>query len=205
MIRLPAYVGRVTGVPMEPRAAVALYDEANDCFTLYAGGGGAARHRSELALLAGVTEDRFRLVCGDVGGNFGTRNRVYPEFPLLLLAAKRLGQPVKWTADRSESMVSDLQGRDLVSDVELALDADGKFLAFRGVNTSNTGGYPVAYAPLSKGAGIATGPYYIPTAAMRLRGLHQHATDQPIPQCRTTRMRLCAGTLDRYRRTNNRH
>lgn len=171
VIRQPVYVGRVTGVPMEPRAATALYDETSDSYTLYAGGGGAARHHTELALLAGVPEDRFRVVCGDVGGNFGTRNRVYPEFPLLALAAKRLGRPVKWTAERSETMVSDLQGRDLISDVALALDKDGTFLAFQGTNTSNTGGYPVAYAPLAKGAGIATGPYFLPTAALRLRAV----------------------------------
>ena len=171
VIRQPVYVGRVTGVPMEPRAAIAQYDAASDSYTLYAGGGGAARHQSELALLAGVPIERFRLVCGDVGGNFGTRNRVYPEFPLLALAAKRLCRPVKWNADRSEAMVSDLQGRDLISDVELALDKEGRFLAFRGTNTSNTGGYPVAYAPLSKGAGIATGPYFFTTAALRLRAV----------------------------------
>ena len=171
VIRQPVYVGRVTGVPMEPRAALAAYDANADYYTLYAGGGGAWRHQEELADLCGVPVDRLRLVSGDVGGSFGTRNRVYPEFPLVLLAARLLDRPVKWTADRSETMVSDLQGRDLISDVSLALDADGQFLALRGINTSNTGSYPVSYAPLSKGAGIATGPYYFPTATLRLRAV----------------------------------
>lgn len=171
IVELAVHVGRVTGVPMEPRAALATYDKETDCYALYAGGGGALRHRSELALLAGVPDDRMRVVCGDVGGNYGTRNRVYPEFPLVLLAAKMLERPVKWTADRSECMLSDLQGRDLSSALSLALDKDGKFLAMRGCNISNTGGYPIAYAPLSKGAGISTGPYDIRPATLRLKAV----------------------------------
>jgi carbon-monoxide dehydrogenase large subunit len=195
VIRQPVYVGRVTGVPMEPRAAVAAYDADSDYYTLYAGGGGAWRHQGELALLCGVPEDRFRLVSGDVGGSFGTRNRVYPEFPLLLLATRRLGRPVKWTATRSETMISDLQGRDLVSDVSLALDDSGKFLALRGVNTSNTGGYPVAYAPLSKGAGIATGPYLFPTAAMQLRAVFTNTP--PTNPYRSAGRPECVHALER--------
>ena len=171
IIDLAVHVGRVTGVPMEPRAALATYDKETDSYALFAGGGGALRHRSELALLAGVPDERMRVVCGDVGGNYGTRNRVYPEFPLVLLAAKQLNRPVKWTADRSECMLSDLQGRDLSSALSLALDKDGKFLAMRGCNTSNTGGYTVAFAPLSKGAGISTGPYDIRPASLRLKAV----------------------------------
>ncbi|MBT5455950.1 MAG: molybdopterin-dependent oxidoreductase, partial [Rhodospirillaceae bacterium] len=171
VIHHPVYVARVTGIPMEPRAALATYDPEQDYYTLYAGGGGAWRHQTELALLCGVPEDRFRLVSGDVGGSYGTRNRVYPEFPLVLLAARLLDRSVKWTAERSETMVSDLQGRDLISDLSLALDENGKFLALRGINTSNTGSYPVSYATLSKGAGIATGPYYFPTGTLRLRAV----------------------------------
>lgn len=171
IVDLAVHVGRVTGVPMEPRAALATYDKKTDSYALYAGCGGALRHRSELALLAGVPEDRMRVVCGDVGGNYGTRNRVYPEFPLVLLAAKQLNRPVKWTADRSECMLSDLQGRDLSSALSLALDKDGNFLAMRCCNTSNTGGYTVAFAPLSKGAGIATGPYDIRPATLRLKAV----------------------------------
>ncbi len=171
IVDLAVHVGRVTGVPMEPRAALATYDKETDSYALFAGGGGALRHRSELALLAGVPDDRMRVVCGDVGGNYGTRNRVYPEFPLVLLAAKMLDRPVKWTADRGECMLSDLQGRDLSSALSLALDKDGKFLAMRGCNTSNTGGYTVAFAPLSKGAGIATGPYDIRPATLRLKAV----------------------------------
>ncbi|MBK17802.1 MAG: carbon monoxide dehydrogenase [Rhodospirillaceae bacterium] len=171
VVDLAVHVARVTGVPMEPRAALATYDKEQDSYALYAGGGGALRHRTELAKLAGVPDERMRVICGDVGGNYGTRNRVYPEFPLVLLAAKILGRPVKWTADRTECMLSDLQGRDLTSALSLALDKEGRFLALRGQNTSNTGGYTVAYAPLSKGAGIATGPYDIQPATLRLKAV----------------------------------
>lgn len=171
VINLAVNIGRVTGVPMEPRAALATYDQNTDSYALYAGGGGALRHRSELALLVGVPDDRMRVVCGDVGGNFGTRNRVYPEFPLVLYAAKMLNRPIKWTAERSECMLSDLQGRDLISELSLALNSDGCFLGLRGTNTSNAGGYTVSFAPLAKGAGIFTGPYDIRPATLRLKAV----------------------------------
>lgn len=168
VVDLTVNVGRVTGVPMEPRSGLAIYDDETDSYSLYSGGGGALRHRKELALLAGVTEERMRVVCGDVGGNYGTRNRVYPEIPLILYAAKKLSRPIKWTADRNECMLSDLQGRDLISSLSLAINKYGKFLALKGHNISNVGGYTVSYAPLSKGAGIATGPYDIKTASLKL-------------------------------------
>ena len=169
VVDLTVNIGRVTGVPMEPRSGLAIYDIETDSYSLYAGGGGALRHRKELALLAGVPEKRMRVICGDVGGNYGTRNRVYPEIPLILYAAKSLNRPIKWTADRSECMLSDLQGRDLISSLSLAIDKNGKFLAIQGQNISNVGGYPVSFAPLSKGAGIATGPYDIKTAGLNLK------------------------------------
>ena len=171
VVSLTIHAARVTGVPMEPRGGIGEYDPETESYTLWAGGGGAARHRAELATIAGVPLERMRVVCGDVGGNFGTRNRVYPEYPLMLLGAKRIGRPVKWISTRTECMTSDLQGRDLVSEVSLALKEDGRFIGFQAVNTSNSGGFPVAYAPLSKGAGIATGPYDIPVGAMRLRAV----------------------------------
>ncbi len=79
------------------------------------------------------------MVARDVGGNYGTRNSSYPEFALVAWAARRLGRAVKWTCERREAFLTDYQSRDLLSRAELALDADGTFLAFRGVNTSNVG------------------------------------------------------------------
>ena len=124
---------RVTGVPMEPRTIAAAYDAATGHYTLYTGSGrGVAKVRTDLAHVLGVPEAQVRCVCEDMGGNFGTRNFFYPEYALLPWAARRIGRPVKWTCERSESFLSDYQGRDLTVEAELALDADGKFLAVRG-------------------------------------------------------------------------
>lgn len=170
------HIGRVTGVPLEPRAALGCYDAASGRYTLYAGSGGAVRQKSELALVLGIPPDRLRVLSYDVGGNFGTRNRVFVEFGLVLWAAKILGRPVKFTATRSEAFVSDYQGRDLVTSVDLALDADGKFLAMRAVNISNVGAHCVSLSPLGKGAGLITGPYAIPAATLRAVAVFTNTT-----------------------------
>ena len=169
VIRMVARIGRVTGVPMEPRAALGTFDEGTGRYTLYAGSGGAVRQKHELAKVMGVTPDRVRVLSYDVGGNFGTRNRAYVEFGLVMWASKRLGCPVKFRADRSESFLTDYQGRDLVSEVSLALDAGGKFLALRASNLSNVGARCVSLSPLSKGSGLITGSYDIPVATLRAR------------------------------------
>ena len=161
------HVGRVTGVPMEPRAAVAHYDETGDRYTIYAGSGGAVRQKRELAAVLGIEPDKIRVLSYDVGGNFGTRNRVYVEFGLVLWAARKLGRPVKYTATRSDCFVSDYQGRDLVAKFELALDERGRFLALRATNISNVGARCVSLSPLSKGAGLITGSYDIPVASLQ--------------------------------------
>src|SRR5205807_1687704 len=101
------------------------------------------------------------------GGNFGSRNRPYVEFGLVLWAARKLGRPVKYTATRSDSFASDYQGRDLVTKVELALATDGRFLAMRAINISNVGARCVSLSPLGKGAGLITGSYDIPAATLR--------------------------------------
>ncbi|HXW49200.1 MAG TPA: xanthine dehydrogenase family protein molybdopterin-binding subunit, partial [Xanthobacteraceae bacterium] len=161
------HVGRVTGVPLEPRAGLGVYDAATDRYTLYAGSGGAVRQKRELETVLGIPADSLRVLSHDVGGNFGTRNRVFVEFGLVLWAAKKLGRPVKFTATRSEAFLSDYQGRDLVTKVELALDAGGYFLAVRATNISNVGARCVSLSPLSKGAGLIPGSYAVPAATLR--------------------------------------
>jgi carbon-monoxide dehydrogenase large subunit len=161
------HIGRVTGVPMEPRAALGHYDEATGRYTLYAGSGGAVRQKHELASVLGVAPDRVHVLSHDVGGNFGTRNRLFVEFGLVLWASRKLGRPVKFTATRSEAFLTDYQGRDLVTKVELALDAKGRFLAMRATNISNVGARCVSLSPLSKGAGLIPGSYAIPAATLR--------------------------------------
>ena len=95
VIAMDLHIGRVTGVPIEPRAALGHYDPATDRYTLYAGSGGAVRQKAELAAVLGVAPEQVRVLSFDVGGNFGVRNRVYVEFGLVLWAARKLGRPVK--------------------------------------------------------------------------------------------------------------
>lgn len=165
------HIQRVTAVTMEPRAALADTDPKTGRSTLYAGSGGAVRHKRELSTAFGIDPNDLRVLSFDVGGNFGARNRVYPEFGLVLWASRKLNRPVKFTATRSETFLSDYQGRDLVSKVELALDRNGKFLAMRADNLSDVGAYCVSLSPLSKGSGLITGSYDIPVVALRARAV----------------------------------
>ena len=167
VVRLDTWVPRITGVPMEPRAALGVYDAATARYTLFAGSGGVVRHKNDLAEILGVPDTAVRVVAQDVGGNFGTRNSFYPEFALVAWAARRLGRPVKWTCTRREAFLTDYQARDLVSGMELALDAEGGFLALRGVNTSNVGAHAVTFVPLNKGRELSTSVYRVPAAAVR--------------------------------------
>jgi carbon-monoxide dehydrogenase large subunit len=172
VVKLDLHIGRVTGVPLEPRAAVAQYDAASGRYTLHAGSGGAVRQKSELTQVLGIKPDELRVLSYDVGGNFGTRNRVFIEFGLVLWAARKVGRPVKYTATRSEAFLSDYQGRDLVTKVELALRKDGKFLAMRATNISNIGARAVSFSPLSKGSGLIPGSYDIPAATLRAMAVY---------------------------------
>ncbi|HEX5319631.1 MAG TPA: xanthine dehydrogenase family protein molybdopterin-binding subunit [Stellaceae bacterium] len=171
VVVLDTHIARVTGVPMEPRAGLGEYDKATGRYTVYAGSGGAVRQKRELATILGVAPDKVRVVSLDVGGNFGTRNRVYPETGLVAWAAKRIGRPVKYLSTRSEVFLTDFQGRDLLTRVELALRKDGKFLALRADNVSNCGAHCASLSPLSKGSGLVTGSYAIPVAALRSRAV----------------------------------
>jgi aerobic carbon-monoxide dehydrogenase large subunit len=171
VVSLETRINRVTGVPMEPRAAVAVHDPTTGRYTLYAGSGGSQRQRADLAAVLGVPESAVRVVAHDVGGNYGTRNGAYPEFGLVAWAARRLGRPVKWTCDRREALLTDYQARDLVSRLELALAADGTFLALRGVNTSDLGAHAVSLTPLAKGVGVSSSVYRIPASLMGARAV----------------------------------
>lgn len=167
--RFTTDVQRVTGVPLDARAAVGVYDPATKKYTLHAGSGGVVRQKAELAGILGVPPADVRVECGDVGGNYGTRNAFYPEFALVVWAAKRLGRPVKWTCERSEAFVSDYQGRDQAITLELALDDKGKFLAVRGEVIMNVGAHSVMFVPLVKCSELLTSVYRVPTAHIRSR------------------------------------
>jgi carbon-monoxide dehydrogenase large subunit len=171
VVKLDTWIQRVTGVPLEPRAAIGSYDPASGRTTLYAGSGGVVRQKHELAGVLDVAPERVRVVSGDVGGNFGTRNAFYPEFALVAWASRRIGRPVKWTCERQEAFLSDYQGRDLFVSAELALDDDGRFLALRGSLISNVGAHTVSFVPLIKGVSVISGVYRIPAACMRARAV----------------------------------
>jgi aerobic carbon-monoxide dehydrogenase large subunit len=164
VVRLETWVQRVTGVPMEARTAVGHFDKQSGRYFLHAGSGGVVRQKGECAAILGVPAEQIQVVARDIGGNFGTKNSLFPEFPLVLWASKRVGRPVKWTCERSEAFLSDYQGRDLVAKVELAVDAKGKFLAMRGSHMSNIGGHAASIVPLRKGLTICTNVYRIPVA-----------------------------------------
>ena len=166
---LTTWIPRVTGVPMEPRAALGEYDPATQRYTLHAGAGGAVRPKRDLVAVLGVPDANVRMVMHDVGGNFGTRGAFNPEFALVAWASRRIGRPVKWTCERSESFVADYQARDLEATAELALDADGKFLAMRASVISNVGAYPIAFGPLRKGVEIMSSIYDVPSVLIRAR------------------------------------
>src|SRR6478735_9044333 len=171
VVKLDTWIQRVTGVPLEPRAAIGSYDAASGRTTLYAGSGGVVRQKHELAGVLGVPPDRVRVVSGDVGGNFGTRNAFYPEFALVAWASRRIGRPVKWTCERQEAFLSDYQGRDLFVSAELALDGAGRFLALGGSLIGNVGAHTVSFVPLIKGVSVISGVYRIPAACLRARAV----------------------------------
>ncbi len=167
------HVGRIMPLPLEPRAGLAHYDAASGRYTLYfsTGGPGIVRQRRQFAAVLGIELEKLRLVALDTGGNFGTKNRPYVEHGLALWAARKLGRPIKYRATRQESMLTEYQGRDLLTKVDLALAADGRFLAMRAENVMNVGAHCVSLSPLAKGAGLITGSYDIPVATLRARGI----------------------------------
>ncbi|WP_069876893.1 xanthine dehydrogenase family protein molybdopterin-binding subunit [Bosea sp. BIWAKO-01] len=139
---------RIVVNPIEPRAAVGTFDRKTKRYTLHAPSQGAFGMRNNLAAAMGVPAERMRLITGHVGGSFGMKSSVFPEYVVLLHAARLLKKPVKWTDQRSESFVSDYHGRDMVFEAELALDARGRFLATRFSGIGNMGGYLSPVGPM---------------------------------------------------------
>jgi carbon-monoxide dehydrogenase large subunit len=169
VVQLDTWVQRIAGVPMEPRAAIGEFDPKTGHYTLHAGAGGAVSPRRDLAMVLDVPVERVRVVMHDVGGNFGTRGSFNAEFALVVWAARQVGRPVKWTCERQEAFLCDYQARDLAVSAELALDADGKFLAMRGSNLVNQGAYAIAFGPLNKGVEIMSSIYHVPAVHFRAR------------------------------------
>ncbi len=165
---------RVVVNPMEPRAALGDWD--GERFTLYTPTQGPHSIRFQLAKhIFKVPTRAVRVVTPDVGGGFGMKIFLYAEQPLVLFAARELGRPVKWTAERSaDGFVSDSQGRDQINRVELALDANGRFLALKVRNVANLGAYISNFAPFiptACGAGMLNGVYAFEAIHVEVTGV----------------------------------
>ena len=167
-------ISRVTAAPIGPRGCIGEYDPSQERYTLRTGVQQAHMLRMHLArTIFGIPETRVRVIAPDIGGSFGLYSNVYPENALVLWAARRFGRPVKWTADRSECMLSDDSARDCVSDAALALDRDGSFLALRCRTFANLGAYLSLRGPLPPVVNLGTlaGTYTTPAIHVRVSGM----------------------------------
>jgi carbon-monoxide dehydrogenase large subunit len=138
---------RVAVVSMEPRVALGHYDKASERYTLQVPTQGVSGNKAVMARILNVPPEKVRILTANVGGSFGMKNLSYPEYACILHAAKALGRPVKWTDERSTSFLSDSQGRAQIIHAELALDAEGKFLAVRLSGYGNLGAFITGVAP----------------------------------------------------------
>jgi carbon-monoxide dehydrogenase large subunit len=145
--RLTVVNNRIVVNSMEPRAAIAEYQDERWTLTTNTQGGWGIRDMLA-GFIFGVDKSAIRVITPDVGGGFGMKLFLYAEQALVCYAARKLGRKVKWTSDRAEAFLSDTHGRDHITQGELALDADGKFLAMRLRNIANMGAYLSNYAPM---------------------------------------------------------
>jgi carbon-monoxide dehydrogenase large subunit len=164
LVRVSAESPRVSAAPMEPRATLAWYDGARDTYEIACSNQGGELMAVQLAALLRTTRDRIRVHMVDVGGGFGPRAGAYPEYAILLAAARRTGRPVRWTGTRAEDFLCDAHGRGIRLSGELGLDSDGRFLALRTEWLCDQGAY-LTYAGARtntfNGFLIAAGPYRV--------------------------------------------
>jgi len=152
VVKMDVHVSRVVGNPMEPRACLAAY--VSNQYHLYTCTQGVAIMRNQLSAVLGVPPEKIRVIAEEVGGGFGVRFNLYPEYCAALFAAKKLGRPVKWTGTRSEVFLADEQARDVRSSGELALDKNGRILGMRFDMVSNLGAYLAPTGPFINTVGI---------------------------------------------------
>lgn len=167
---------RIVVNAMEPRAAVGVYDKDRDHYTLYSPSQGVHGMRNFIAQYSlKIPVEKLRVVTEDVGGGFGMKTFVYPEYPLVLFASRMLGRPVKWTGDRSDAFLTDSQGRDHVTEAALALDKDGRILAVQVSTIANLGGYQSQFGPFIPSLaprGMQVGVYKVPVLFNRVRAVY---------------------------------
>jgi carbon-monoxide dehydrogenase large subunit len=174
-------ITRASANPIEPRNALGWYDPLEDRYTLYAATQGPHKLRSELAeVTLKISPHQLRVVSPDVGGAFGMKNSPFPEYALCLWASRRVGRPVRWTATRGESFLSDYHARDNHTTVDLALDKDGMFLALRVRTLANLGAYLGFNTPhpSTNNLGGLAGTYRTPHIHAEVSGVFTHT--QPM-------------------------
>ncbi len=173
---------RVIMAALETRGAIGAWDSPSGRFTLHTASQMPHGIRSQLASALEIAEERIRVLVGDVGGGFGLKNALYPEYVLVLWAARRLGRPVKWISDRGEAFLADYHGRDNVSRAELALDAEGNFLALRVTTLANLGAYLAPkglLSPTSNTPGLS-GSYRTPAIHLTVRGIFSNTVPTDV-------------------------
>jgi carbon-monoxide dehydrogenase large subunit len=165
-------INRITAACMEMRGAVGVYNRGNGRYTLHSPLQRAHTYRQGLAKTMKVPESKLHVTTGDVGGSFGMKTPVFNEAPLVLLAAKLTGRPVKWMSTRTEAFLSDAQARDNVTDAELALDKDGTFLGLRVKTVAAIGAYLQNNMPaFFLNAGTLAGTYRTPAVYVDVSGV----------------------------------
>lgn len=178
VVRLDLRNNRLIANAMEPRSCIGDYDSSTGEHTLITASQNPHVVRLLLAAFVfGIPEHKFRVIAPDVGGGFGSKIYPYPEDVIVLWAARKLGRPVKWTATRSEAFVSDAQGRDHYSHVELALDKDANFLGLRVETIANLGSYLSTFAavtPTYLYGTLLAGTYRTPAVYVNVKGVFTH-------------------------------
>ena len=168
-------INRVTAATMEPRGAVGDYSAAEGRYTIYTAIQRPHPTRSDFAKLMKVPESKIRIVTGDTGGSFGMKSPVFNEMPLVLLASRLVGRPVKWISTRTEAFVSDAQARDNVTEAELALAKDGTMLGFRVTTIAAIGAYlQTAMPAFFLNAGSLAGTYKTPAIHVDISAVFTH-------------------------------
>ena len=168
-------INRVTAAAMEPRACLGDYNSAEGRYTIYTTLQRVHPYRADLAPILKVPESRIRVVAGDIGGSFGMKSAVYNEVVLVLLASRTVGRPVKWISTRSEAFLGDAQARDNVTEAELALDRDGRFLGLRVKVIAAIGAYlQSGMNAFTANIGTLNGVYGFPAAHADVTAVFTH-------------------------------
>jgi carbon-monoxide dehydrogenase large subunit len=168
-------INRVTAAAMEPRGAVGVYNSSDGRYTIHSPIQRAHGFRSDVARMLKVPESKVRVTTGDIGGSFGMKTPVFNETPLVLLASKLTGRPVKWMSTRTEAFLSDAQARDNVTEAELALDSDGNFLGLRVTTLAAIGAYLQHNMPaFVLNAGTLAGTYRTPAIYADISAVFTH-------------------------------